>query len=68
MPESLDEGYRQKIIDFPKTKLPQIYRLLEQYGEDKEIFRSRDDAKKFLERGKCPRFMSVWMEYDGDIR
>lgn len=32
------------------------------------VFRSRDDAKKFLERGKCPRFMSVWMEYDGDIR
>ncbi len=39
------------IIDFPKTKLSQIYELLEQYGEGKEvrIFRSREDANKYLE-------------------
>ena len=51
--EELDEEFRQWIIDFPKTKLPQIYDLLEQYGEGKEIhiFYSRDDANKYLEKG-----------------
>ena len=49
--EELDEEFRQWIIDFPKTMLPQIYQLLEQYGERKEIqiFRSRDDAEHYLE-------------------
>lgn len=48
--EELDEEFKQWIIDFPKTKLPQIYKLLERYGEGKEIhiFRSRDDAEKYL--------------------
>lgn len=49
--EKLDEDFRQWIIDFPKTKLPQIYELLGQYGKGKEIhiFRSREDADKYLE-------------------
>ena len=49
--EELDEEFREWIVDFPKTKLPQIYKLLEQYREGKEIhiFRSRDDAKQYLE-------------------
>ena len=49
--EELDEEFRQWIIDFPKTSLPQIYRLLEQYREGKEIhiFRSRNDAKQYLD-------------------
>ena len=49
--EEVDEGFRQWIIDFPKTKLPRIYKLLEQYAEGKEIhvFRSRDDADRYLE-------------------
>lgn len=49
--EEFDEEFRQWIIEFPKTKLPQIYELLEQYNAEKEIhiFRSRDDAKKYLE-------------------
>ncbi len=44
--DELDEEFRQWIVDFPQTKLPQIYKLLEQYGEGKEIhiFKSRDDA------------------------
>ena len=44
---------RQWIIDFPNAKLPQIYDLLGQYGEGKEIhiFHSRDDADKFLKKG-----------------
>lgn len=46
----LDEEFRQWIMDFPNTKLPQIYQLLEKYGEGKEvhIFRSRDDANNYL--------------------
>ncbi len=38
-------------IDFPKRKLPQIYQLLEQYEEGKEIhiFRSRQDAEEYLD-------------------
>ena len=53
--EELDEEFRQWIIDFPKTKLPQIYQLLEQYGEGKDmhIFRSRDDAEEYLEKNIC---------------
>lgn len=49
--EEFDEEFRQWIIDFPETKLPQIYELLGQYGEGKEIhvFRTRDDANKYLE-------------------
>ena len=49
--EELDEGFRQWIIDFPETKLPQIYGLPEQYGAGKEIHlsRSREDANKYLE-------------------
>lgn len=49
--EKLDEDFRQWIIDFPKTKIPQIYELLGQYGKGKEIhiFRSREDADKYLE-------------------
>ena len=51
--EELDKEFRQWIIDFPKTKLPQIYQLLEQYGEGKEIhiFKSRADANRYLETG-----------------
>jgi len=51
--EELDEEFRQWIIDFPRTKLPQIYKLLEQHGEGKEIhiFKSRDDANRYLETG-----------------
>ena len=33
--EEFDEEFRQWIIDFPETKLPRIYGLLEQYGAGK---------------------------------
>jgi hypothetical protein len=37
---------------FPETKLPEIYKLLKQYEEGKEIhiFHSREDANNFIER------------------
>jgi hypothetical protein len=49
--EELDEGLRQSILDFPDTKLPQIYQLLERYSGEKEIhiFRSREDAEDYLD-------------------
>ena len=49
--EELNEEFRQWIIDFPQTKLPQIYQLMEQYGEGKyiHIFKSRKDANRYLE-------------------
>ena len=50
--EEFDEEFRQWIIDFPRTELPQIYQLLEHYREGKEIhiFHSREDAEYYLER------------------
>lgn len=50
--EELDEAFRQWIIDFPKTKLPRIYQLLDEYQEGKEIhiFHSRNDADQYLAR------------------
>ena len=47
----LEEEFRQFIEDFPKTKLPGIYKLLEQYGDGKEIhiFHSREEAERYLE-------------------
>ncbi len=48
--ETLDETFRQWVLGFPNEQLPKIYRLLEQYGKDKEvwIFRSRKDADDYL--------------------
>ena len=50
--EEFDEEFRQWIIDFPRTELPQIYQLLEYYREGKEIhiFHSREDAEYYLGR------------------
>ena len=45
-----DEEFRQFIMEFPETRLPNIYRLLGQYGQGREIhiFRSRDEADEYL--------------------
>ena len=44
-----DEEFRQFITEFPRTRLPNIYRLLEEYGQGKEIhiFRSREEADSY---------------------
>ena len=49
-----DEEFRQWILDFPKDQLPQIYDLLEQYqnGRDIVIFRSRKQAEDYL-KARC---------------
>ena len=45
-----DEEFRQFIMEFPETRLPNIYRLLNQYEQGREIhiFRSRDEADEYL--------------------
>ena len=44
--EELDEEFRQWIIDFPETKLPQIYGLLEEYGAGKKsIFSGQEKMR-----------------------
>ena len=50
--EEFDEEFRQWIIDFPLSELPRIYKLLDQYGAEKEvhIFKTREEADQFLNR------------------
>ncbi|MCI9075923.1 MAG: adenylate kinase [Dorea sp.] len=45
-----DEEFRQWIIDFPKTQLPEIYELLRKYQNNRNIiiFRSRKEADDYL--------------------
>lgn len=47
-----DEEFKQWIIDFAKDQLPQIYRLLDEYKETKEIiiFKSREEADTYLQK------------------
>ncbi|MBR3033579.1 MAG: adenylate kinase [Clostridiales bacterium] len=51
MEEELDPEFKSWIMDFPKTTLPRIYQLLEQYKEGKEIhiFKSREETKEYLD-------------------
>lgn len=48
--ESLDEDFRQVILDFPKTKLPKIYELMEEYRDCKNIiiFKAREEADNYI--------------------
>ena len=48
--ETLDPEFRQWIVDFAATQLPQVYELLAQYGQGREIviFRNRQEADAWL--------------------
>lgn len=47
--EELDEEFRQWIVDFPAKKLPEIYEMLNKYGEKNIIvFKSRREADEYL--------------------
>jgi len=52
--ENLNEEFKQRIIDFRNDKLPEIYTLLEQYSDNKQIiiFKTREDADLYLEKCK----------------
>ena len=49
--DSLNEEFKNKILDFRNDKLPEIYRLLDEYKDEKGIiiFKNRDEANKYLE-------------------
>lgn len=48
--EELDEEFRQWIEDFPRTQLPYLYELLDQYRAEKQVFvfKSRQEAGEYL--------------------
>lgn len=50
--QELDEEFRQWIMDFPRTQLPQIYELLEKYRREKEVvvFKTRQEENDYLKR------------------
>ena len=45
-----DPEFKQWIMDFPQTHLPQIYELLDKYRDSRNIviFKSRQEAENFL--------------------
>ena len=45
-----DQEFRRWIVDFPKEQLPRIYRMLEKYSDNRElfVFRKREDAEAYL--------------------
>lgn len=47
-----EEEFRQWILDFSEKQLPQIYKMLEQYGEMKKlvIFHTREEADLYLQQ------------------
>ena len=48
--ETLNEKFKQEIINFSKDKLPVIYTLLDKYKENKNIiiFKTREESNKYL--------------------
>ena len=59
--ETLDEEFRQWILDFPDTALPKIYDLLEKYapGRKIRIFHTRAEAESYLESIPSPEADAV---------
>ncbi len=47
--ETLDAGFRQWIVDFPRDQLPRIHALLRQYRGTVTVFHSRQEADRWLE-------------------
>lgn len=47
-----DEEFHQWILDFPKDQLPQMYELMKQYENTKEIivFHSREESEQWLKK------------------
>ena len=49
--ESLSEEFKNKILSFREEKLPEIYKLLDKYKDEKEIiiFKNREESNNFLD-------------------
>lgn len=47
-----DEEFRQWILNFSRNELPAVYRLIDRYRGEKDIyiFYSRDDIERYLEK------------------
>ena len=50
--ENLDENLKQSIINFSTQKLPEIYKLLDKYKNEKNIivFKSREEADNYISK------------------
>ena len=48
--EKLDEEFKKIIIDFSKIKLPEIYRLLDKYKNNRKIivFKTREESDNYI--------------------
>ncbi len=48
--EKLDDEFKKVIIDFSKIKLPEIYRLLNKYRNNKDIiiFKTREESDNYI--------------------
>ena len=48
--EKLDNEFKKVIIDFSKIKLPEIYRLLDKYKDNKDIiiFKTREESDNYI--------------------
>ena len=53
--EKLDPEFKEYIENFAAEQIPKIYRLLEEYGRNKEIivFKSREEADEYLISYDC---------------
>ena len=49
--ESLNEEFKNKILNFRNEKLPEIYELLDKYKDEKMIlvFKNREESNKYLD-------------------
>ena len=56
-----EEEFRQWILDFPEKQLPQIYKMLEQYGEVKKlvIFHTREEADLYFSSGISDKWRRI---------
>lgn len=49
--ESLSEEFKNKILSFREEKLPEIYKLLDKYKDEKKIiiFKNREESNNYLD-------------------
>lgn len=52
--EVLNEEFKNKILSFSNEKLPEIYKMLDKYGDNKNIivFKTREEATLYLNKIK----------------
>lgn len=50
--DNLNSEFKERILNFSKNNLPEIYELLKKYKESKNIiiFKNREDADNYLNK------------------